>query len=417
MSLSKCPPELVLNIANHIPSKQDLSSLSRTCQDLRFLLNNCLYRRDVESDNPQALFWAACTGRISIARKALSHGANIHARDTSTSPPRNLVQALPRRWESCPTTFDFTPLHIATRFRHESMVRFLVHQGADIHEPFPDHLDGYPLHFVSANGPMGILRLFLERGDEVDVRNALGWTPLYCAVRSFSTCTPDKKKAARIRLLLDYNADPDVESRDGKSPRDLTSNSYDSYIRMMFQDDKQWRIRLHEANWEVWRFREDFLLEEQEAEGDADRTGMLNGSNFASATQDAVKGSKSKRSRKWPNKKRTQAEEAVGIEERKREEKGKQLSNKEAVDLVKLDKKTVDTIAGRQHAWSTIRAECDQRVTKLVKVRGLPARCSHLSITIFKRKGKVECLYCNVIVKQSFQCPDCSAVVYFKCVS
>ncbi|OAX78191.1 hypothetical protein ACJ72_07504 [Emergomyces africanus] len=272
------PSELILHIADEIPNKQDLNNLSQTCRDLHFLLNSYLYRRDAKSGNPQALFWAAYKGHIPTARKTLSHGADIHARDTSASSfPRPFAQAHPRRWDSCPTTLNFTPVQIATRYQHEDMVRFLIQYGANIHEPFPAHHGGYPLHVASCNGPTGLLKLLLEQGAEVDVGNSKGWTPLYCSMRPLSGSMPDnnKRAAERIRLLLDYHADPDAMSKAGKSPRLLAKKCQDPHVRMMLLGGMETRVSLYEAKLEGRRFREDFLVKEKEGQGEGEGEGKV----------------------------------------------------------------------------------------------------------------------------------------------
>ncbi|PGH34576.1 hypothetical protein GX50_02559 [[Emmonsia] crescens] len=421
MAFLNIPSELILNIADEIPNIQDLNSLSQTCRDLYSLLNNYLYHRDAESGDLQALFWAAYKGLIPPARKALSHGADIHAKDTSPSSfPHHFAQSHSRRWDSCPTTLNFTPLHIATRYRHESMVRFLIQHGADIHAPFPAHHDGYPLHVVSCNGPTGLVKLLLEKGAEVDVRNSKGWTPLYCAMRSLSISMPNERRAARIRLLLDYDADPDATDKAGKSPRQLAKKCRDPYIRMMLLGDKGARVSLYEANLEGRRFRDNFLLKEVVVGEKGTLDSKLDNNVTTSLALEDVKGSKSKRSRKRSKKRKKKQPEigegAIGGETK--EVIGKQISTT-PVHLAKLDDKAIAATTGRQAAWAKMRAAASRCELEVIADRELPKPfgCLHLSIGLFRIKRKLECGSCRYATKQSFLCPACDAVLCSKCVN
>ncbi|EGC47685.1 conserved hypothetical protein [Histoplasma capsulatum var. duboisii H88] len=363
MAFLNLPTELILNVADEILNNQDLSSLSQTCRDIHSLLTNYLYRRDAQSGNPQALFWAAYRGHASTARKALSHGANIHARDTSTTsfPNHFPGQSLSRRWDSCPTTLHFTPLQIATCYLRESMVRFLIQHGADAHGPFPAHHDGYPLHVVSSNGPTRLVKLLLEKGAEVDVRNSKGWTPLYCAVRRLlSTLTPDKESATRIRLLLDYGADPDAASKAGKSSRLLAKKCRDPYVRMMLLGGKAARVSLYEANLEG--------AIEEKGKLNCEVTNKLDNDNdmATSVAPSPVTESKSKRPRKrsqrqkQKRKQKTQLGGGHGNIEGTDEAKGVNIGSQVSMTPVQVDKLdgiTADATAQRQQAWIKMRAE------------------------------------------------------------
>ncbi|OJD15308.1 hypothetical protein AJ78_04425 [Emergomyces pasteurianus Ep9510] len=427
------PSELIFNIADEIPSKQELNNLFQTCRGLYFLLNNYRYRRDAESENPQALFWAAYKGHIPTARKALSHGADIHARNTSISSfPHPFAQARSRRWDSCPPTLNFTPVQIAIRYRHESMVRFLIQHGANVHEPFPAHHGGYPLHAVSCNGPTGLLKLLLEQGAEVDVCNSKGWTPLYCAMKTLSSSSmPDKQRAARICLLLDYRADCDALGKSGKSPRLLAKKCRDPFVRMMLLGGKEARVSLYEAKLEGRRFQEDFLLKEGQGQGqgavvekgtpDCEADNKLDKNNLATfvGLEDFKKGSKPKRPRKRATNKRKWHPKKGKGEDIKDKAKGEgEQAWKMSVQLATLDDSTRDATIARQGAWAKMRAEASQRELERM-ADGEPTLhfgCAHFSIRLFRIKRKTECGFCRNVTKHLFQCPDCEVVLCARCV-
>ncbi|KAL2368749.1 hypothetical protein BDBG_06518 [Blastomyces gilchristii SLH14081] len=443
MTFLNLPPELIINIADQIPNKRDLNNFSQTCRDLHSILNNYLYRHDAKSGDPQALFWAAYKGRKSTARKALSHGVDIHAGDPSPSPfPDPFpIQSPSRRQDSCPPTLYFTPLQIATCYGHESMVRFLIQHGADPHTPFPAHHGGCLLHVACCSGPAGLLRLLLEQGVEVDVRNSKGWTPLYCAVRPLllrADSVSDNRKrvaAARVRLLLDYGADPDAVTKAGKSPRLLAKRCRDPYVRMMLLGGKGAKVSLHEASLEGRRFRGDSPLKERgvvEKRGILDAevgNGLDKNDTSTSMAPGPVVGSKSKRphrrTKKDKKKRRNQQlEVAEGDTEGKGEVKevvGIGVTEQDSITpvrLVNLNDNTANATARRQTAWAKMRAEASQRELEAKRGQELPTpfSCVHQAGGMFRMKRKTECGSCGNVAKRSFRCPVCEVALCSKCV-
>ncbi|KAK2785977.1 hypothetical protein FQN53_007080 [Emmonsiellopsis sp. PD_33] len=256
-SLGDLSVDVVLTIADHFP-ESDLNNFAQTCRDFHSILNPVLYRCDAQSDPPKALFWAAKRGRVATARLALENGADIHAVSKSIDPDAPQENLAFSYLERTVAAFSLTPLQIAICHGQESMVKFLVRKGADFMSPISKAWGETPLHVASRMGPPGILKFLLERGAGVDALDTWGRTPLYYAVHH---CRCRNKyegtRAMRVRFMLDYNADPDIESNDGKTPRQVAEKSSDPLVQKIFCGGKESSITLHEAALGTNSFRTD----------------------------------------------------------------------------------------------------------------------------------------------------------------
>jgi ankyrin repeat protein len=76
------------------------------------------------------------------------------------------------------------------------------------------------LHIASASQKPSLVRLFLERGADVCVRNRLGATPLHAAVGGGPTLphTDGARQAETITLLVQAGADPNLPTKHGATP-------------------------------------------------------------------------------------------------------------------------------------------------------------------------------------------------------
>ncbi|OJD26232.1 hypothetical protein ACJ73_02385 [Blastomyces percursus] len=262
------------------------------------------------------------------------------------------------------------------------MVRFRIKHGADPQAPFPAHHGGYPLHVASCSGPAGLVRLLLEHGAEVDVRNSKGWTPLYCAIRpllSPAEYVPHKRKRVapvRVRWLLDYGADPDPVTKAGESPSLLAKRCRDLYGQMILLGGKWAKVSLHEPRLDGRCIWDDPPLKELGwwKEGVRGKRWCELDKNVTSTSMalGPVVGSKSKRprkrtkkDRKMRRKKQLQAGEGDGEgkgEVKEAVEIGVAEQDSTApVRLVNLNDNTANATARRKSAWAKLRAEACQR--------------------------------------------------------
>jgi ankyrin repeat protein len=107
----------------------------------------------------------------------------------------------------------FTPLHLAAFFGHLGAARLLVQHGADVKAEARNASKVQPLHSAVAAQHPGIAALLLQHKAPRDPRQTGGYTPLHAAAKSGDLET--------LGLLLDMGADPDAETDDGQTARDL----------------------------------------------------------------------------------------------------------------------------------------------------------------------------------------------------
>ncbi|KAL8910022.1 MAG: hypothetical protein Q9171_004682 [Xanthocarpia ochracea] len=121
-----------------------------------------------------ALHRAAFLGSIETAEALLDHGANIAARNNSRG----------------------TVFHACLRgTAHYGMVSFLLRYGVPIHGA--DLLGRTPLHEAARRGYGSIVKLLVDEGADLTLKNHKGWTPLEDAAAS--------EQASVVEVLLEHH--------------------------------------------------------------------------------------------------------------------------------------------------------------------------------------------------------------------
>ena len=107
----------------------------------------------------------------------------------------------------------FTALHLAAFFGHVDAVRLLLDRGAAPATASHNPMRVHPLHSAAAGRNGALVELLLERGCEVNARQAGGYTALHAA----ATHGDD----GMVQALLRHGADPSLALDDGKTAADL----------------------------------------------------------------------------------------------------------------------------------------------------------------------------------------------------
>ena len=107
----------------------------------------------------------------------------------------------------------FTALHFASFFNQPTIARELVRRGADVAAVSMNPMEVTPLHSAAAAKATEIVRMLVESGAPVNVKQHGGWTPLHAAA--------DNGDEEMIKILLQQGADPLAQNDDGKTPAQI----------------------------------------------------------------------------------------------------------------------------------------------------------------------------------------------------
>ncbi len=111
------------------------------------------------------------------------------------------------------TDDGFTPLGLACYFGHYDVARYLVLKGADVNLPSKNGFNVYPIHSAAAGNYTDIVKLLIEAGAEVNVKQQAGSTPLHAAAQYGNL--------DMLIVLLERGAEVNVRMEGGKLPADI----------------------------------------------------------------------------------------------------------------------------------------------------------------------------------------------------
>ncbi|MCB9229333.1 MAG: ankyrin repeat domain-containing protein [Deltaproteobacteria bacterium] len=114
-----------------------------------------------------------------------------------------------------------TPLHLATYWGHEDIVRYFINSGAD-----PDSQDDNgvtPLHLAAWKGNKAVAKLLLNAGASVDLTDIYNRSPLFKA--AWQNQTPV------VELLISKGADVNLQDTFGSAP--LHAAAGNGFLKLM----------------------------------------------------------------------------------------------------------------------------------------------------------------------------------------
>ena len=161
---------------------------------------------EIEPGGNTALNLAATKGNASTVALLLSKGAKVDTKNND----------------------DFTPLLAAVDKGHTEVCELLLAADSDVEE---SELKAQftPLHFAAIHGYEKIIQLLLSHKAEVNSRDRIESTPLFCASQ--------EGHAACVVTLLQAGADPMLFDEDGYLPIHLAAdNNHPEVVRILIEE-------------------------------------------------------------------------------------------------------------------------------------------------------------------------------------
>lgn len=221
--MDKLPPERLIDIASSL-NLASLNSLVQTSKRSYYTLSGELYTRALRHDRnagwPYYLVRAILLNREANSLRALLEGTTLQEINKAVIPIQEII---PRdAWELLgftsttvvtpfrpPVTHTTSILHIACQLCDEVVVSLVLERGAD--RSVLDSHGWSPLHLAGYSGKIGIMKLLIDAGADVNItvgggrrsnilRDDTETTPLHQAVR--------QGYIPAVELLLEAGADP-----------------------------------------------------------------------------------------------------------------------------------------------------------------------------------------------------------------
>lgn len=424
MTLLLLANEILLSISEALGSEKDINALAQVNRRCFQLLDPHLYRYNVRNNGSSALFWAAKRGELNTIIRLSEEGAHIH----STARQHNLgvvtplhvavrhghfriasiliMNGMSPRIEACN---GHTPLGLAIAARSVATVALLIKLGADARQRFPAQWGGSTaLHFASFIGAKSIVKLLLDSDADIEALDLKQQTPLHWAVTpvvpesaifppAYRLSSPRRGERiwkggiGTVRLLLDHNANTEVEDVFGHSPRELAKSSRDRMLSKTFEDDTSFAFytdNLRNPRLQEWQRR----MKEPQGSREIMELHSISVRRFDEVA-------------------------SVG--------KGPPKTNATSIATIKPEISSTKTSLEKQGSarleWAQMRKRAEGNGQSAAKPEFKPQiRCSHSSLVWANRKGRtrlrVDCEECSGRHgKYSFQCPDCNIVLCKSC--
>lgn len=159
-----------------------------------------------------AVYW----GKDEVLRTLLRHRPALNVFEACAAGQlttvKTWIKSKPRLLNSL-SHDGFTPLHLAAFFGHASVTHFLLKQKPDVNAVAANGLKVQPLHSAAAGNHLGVCKMLIEHGAQINTRQEGGFAPLHSAAQNGSI--------ELIKLLLVAGADKGALTDDKKTPRDF----------------------------------------------------------------------------------------------------------------------------------------------------------------------------------------------------
>ncbi|KAI9933749.1 hypothetical protein MW887_004821 [Aspergillus wentii] len=221
MDLLDLPAEILLKIADHTPQAA-LNALIQTNPGVFNLLEDRLYRKNVQEHDGNALLWASLHGRENTVRKLLNANADVNVNTQpikedlsrhymTTEKYTKWIGQIMREVAGRTRNIDYAfPIMYAVVGGNASIVELLIENGADIH--FKGKGERNPLIVAADRGRIDVIEVLLKHGADIETSGEGYTTPM-------NTATLYGNKEA-VLYLLSKGADPQRACHSGWTPFD-----------------------------------------------------------------------------------------------------------------------------------------------------------------------------------------------------
>ncbi len=201
------------------------------------------------------LHFAASGSKFDIVKFLFDKNANIKAKDMYGNTPLHVAA----QYSNNPGTVEFlldknaegindvtndgwTPLHVAVKSNKSDTVKLLLDRGASI--GIKDKHSRTPLHGASRNGHLDVVRYLIEKGVDINAADEENWTPLHCAV--------SEDHLDIVKHLINNGANFNAKNSNGKAPLDIAiDQGYDNikkYLEKVSEEKGKRRRRHHHGD-------------------------------------------------------------------------------------------------------------------------------------------------------------------------
>ncbi|KAM0451235.1 hypothetical protein ACHAPV_010081 [Trichoderma viride] len=124
--------------------------------------------------------------------------------------------------------FGWTPLHLATIYEHEKLLRYITQEHAEAMN-FGDNGLRTPLQLAVENELIVAVQILIQAGAKVNTPAKDGSTALHVAVK--------QKQEKILKLLLDYGANKEAMDLEGRTPFYVSVEDGETEIIRLLKDD------------------------------------------------------------------------------------------------------------------------------------------------------------------------------------
>ena len=167
-----------------------------------------------------AVLLATYYSKPDIAKLIIQHGAGLNLFEAASVGELATVQSILAAHPDQINAYapdGFFPLALAAFFGHADIVKFLLDQGANVHQAATNAQRVNALHAGSANRHLDICRMLIDKGIDVNAKQEDGFIPLQEAAQN--------GQLELVELLLAHGADVTAKNDKGQTALDIARES------------------------------------------------------------------------------------------------------------------------------------------------------------------------------------------------